>query len=64
MTSERRRATITRETDSYEIDLIPDEGVFAGKPFQGILELDHDLLKANFAFPGNPRPGVFSAGQG
>ena len=55
---------INQDSNPREIDLIPDEGPFAGKPFQGIFELDHDLLKANFAFPGNPRPAAFSAGQG
>jgi uncharacterized protein (TIGR03067 family) len=61
--SKSGRILINRNSTPYEIDLIPDEGIFAGKLFQGIFELDHDLLKANFAFPGNPRPGVFSAGQ-
>jgi uncharacterized protein (TIGR03067 family) len=47
-----------------EIDLVPDEGPFAGKPLQGIFELDHDLLKAIFSFPGTERPKVFNTTQG
>ena len=62
--SKSGRIAINRDSSPPEIDLIPDEGPFAGKPFQGIFELDHDLLKANFAFPGNPRPTAFAAGQG
>jgi len=62
--SKSGRILINQNSSPPEIDLIPDEGPFAGKPFQGIFELDHDLLKANFAFPGNPCPTVFSAGQG
>lgn len=46
------------------IDLIPDEGPFAGKKLQGIYELDHDLLKAIFSFPGTDRPTVFHTKQG
>jgi uncharacterized protein (TIGR03067 family) len=62
--SKSGRIIINRESRPYEIDLIPDEGEFTGEPFQGIFELDHDILKANFAFPGGARPEVFSAGQG
>ena len=62
--SKSGRIAINRSTNPHEIDLIPDEGAFAGKAFLGIFELDHDILKANFAFPGNPPPAAFSAGQG
>ncbi len=47
-----------------KIDLIPDEGPFAGKELQGIFELDHDVLKAIFSFPGTNRPTVFNTSQG
>lgn len=46
------------------MDLIPDEGPFAGKELQGIFELDHDVLKAIFSFPGTARPTVFNTGDG
>ncbi|HEV8716430.1 MAG TPA: TIGR03067 domain-containing protein [Candidatus Binatia bacterium] len=62
--SKSGRVTINRNSGPNQIDLTPDDGPFAGKPFQGIFELDHDILKANFSLPGNPRPAVFSAGQG
>lgn len=47
-----------------QIDLIPDEGPYAGKTLQGIFELDHDVLKAIFSFPGTERPTVFNTKQG
>ncbi|MBS1953757.1 MAG: TIGR03067 domain-containing protein [Cyanobacteria bacterium SZAS-4] len=47
-----------------EIDLIPDEGPFANKHLAGIYELDHDVLKAIFSFPGTERPKVFHTTQG
>lgn len=43
------------------VDLVPAEGPHQGKTFPGIFELDHDILKANFALPGNPRPSAFTA---
>ena len=46
------------------MDFLPDDGPFAGKALQGIMELDIDVLKANVAFPGNDRPTEFSAKQG
>jgi hypothetical protein len=46
------------------MDFIPDNGPFAGQALQGIFDLDHDILKANVAFAGNPRPEVFAAQQG
>ncbi len=46
------------------IDLIPDEGQFLGQALQGIFELDHDVLKAIFSFPGTARPEVFQTKQG
>ncbi|RDI48098.1 TIGR03067 domain-containing protein [Aquicella lusitana] len=48
----------------HTIDLIPDEGPYKGKAFKGIYELDHDILKLNFAFPDKPRPTSFTAQQG
>jgi len=47
-----------------EMDLIPDEGEFAGKSLQGIYDLDHDVLKAIFSFPGTERPKVFQTKLG
>lgn len=47
-----------------EMDLIPDEGPFANKSLTGIFELDHDVLKAIFSFPGTERPKVFNTTQG
>ena len=46
------------------IDFKPDKGPNAGKIYQGIYDLDHDVLKANFAFPGHDRPTVFDSKQG
>ncbi len=46
------------------IDLVPDEGPFAGKKLPGMFELDHDVLKAIFSFPGTERPAVFNTKQG
>lgn len=62
--SKSGKVTINTKTTPHEIDFIPDEGPFAGKTLQGIFEIDHDILKANFAFPGGPRPKEFSAQQG
>ncbi len=45
------------------IDLIPEKGPHAGMAFKGIYELDYDILKANFAFPGHDRPKEFIARQ-
>ena len=54
-----------KSNDAHQqMDLIPDEGPFAGKELQGIFELDHDVLKANFSFPGTARPTVFNTAQG
>ncbi|MBP7864110.1 hypothetical protein KA183_20660 [bacterium] len=47
-----------------QIDLIPHDGPFAGKELKGIFELDHDVLKAIFSFPGTERPTVFNTTQG
>lgn len=58
------KVKIDTSTSPNQMDFIPDEGPFAGQTMQGIFELDHDILKANFAFPGNPRPSSFSAKQG
>jgi uncharacterized protein (TIGR03067 family) len=46
------------------IDFVPDSGPNGGKIYQGIYALDHDILKANFAFPDHDRPQQFSAKQG
>jgi len=47
--------------NNNQIDLIPDSGPFTGQTFKGIFDLDHDILKANFAFPNNERPKAFNA---
>ncbi|RDI42590.1 TIGR03067 domain-containing protein [Aquicella lusitana] len=60
--SKSGKVIINTDTQPHQIDFIPDEGPFAGKRLQGIFELDHDILKANFAFPDKPRPSRFSAG--
>lgn len=48
----------------HQIDLAPHEGPFEGQKLEGIFELDHDLLKAIFSFPGTPRPKVFQTTKG
>ena len=62
--SKTGRVKIDTSVTPHAIDLLPDDGPFAGKTFQGIFELDHDVMKGNFAFPDHPRPQVFSAQQG
>lgn len=51
-------------SNKNEMDLVPDDGPFANKPLTGIFELDHDILKAIFSFPGTERPKVFNTSQG
>lgn len=51
-------------SDGRSIDLIPAGGVNEGKTYQGLYDLDHDILKANFAFPGTERPTAFVSKQG
>ncbi|QXP84006.1 TIGR03067 domain-containing protein [Methylococcus sp. ANG] len=58
------KVIINIDAAPQQIDFIPDEGPFSGKALLGIFELDHDILKANFAFPGNPRPTEFTASDG
>lgn len=62
--SKSGKVIINTKVEPHQIDFIPDEGPFAGKTLQGIFELDYDILKANFAFPGNSRPTEFKANQG
>lgn len=62
--SDNGTISINTQVIPNTIDLVPAAGPYAGKTMMGIFELDHDVLKANFAFPGNERPKVFSAGQG
>lgn len=62
--SKTGRLVMDTSVTPHTIDLIPDEGPYKGKTFKGIYELDHDVLKANFAFPGKPRPTAFDAQQG
>ncbi len=56
--------TLNISVEPKQINLIPDEGPFAGQEICGIFELDHDLLKAIFSFPGTPRPEIFQTKQG
>ncbi|MBS4170345.1 hypothetical protein [Neochlamydia sp. AcF95] len=62
--SDKGKISINVNFQPYQIDLIPHSGPFAEKAFKGIFELDHDILKANFAFPEIDRPNFFSAKQG
>lgn len=62
--SKSGKVTIDTSVTPHAMDFIPDEGPFAGQKVEGIFELDHDIFKANFAFPGNPRPRRFSSQQG
>lgn len=62
--SEGGTISINAAAAPYTIDLTPGSGPFAGQTFLGIFELDHDILKANFAFPNHERPKFFSASQG
>lgn len=62
--SDQGTISLNTTTQPHSIDLTPSSGPFAGKTFKGIFELDVDILKANFAFPGNERPTAFTAKQG
>lgn len=52
------------DTDIHHIELTPDKGPNKGQPYLGIYQLDHDILKANFGFPGNDRPSGFVSQPG
>lgn len=62
--SKTGKVTINMDETPHAIDFIPDEGPFQGQNLQGIFELDHDIFKANFSFPGSDRPTKFDAQQG
>ncbi|KAF3362628.1 hypothetical protein PHSC3_000867 [Chlamydiales bacterium STE3] len=64
--SDHGAITLNLKEQPHAIDLIPATGPFAGKPFKGILELDHDILKAIFSIPGQAaeRPKTFQAQNG
>lgn len=62
--SKTGKVIVRTDAEPNQIDLIPNDGPFAGKPLAGIFELDHDILKANFAFPGTARPAVFATVHG
>ena len=62
--SKMGKISVDLNATPQRIDLVPDEGPFAGQVFQGIFDLDHDVCRGNFAFPGHPRPTAFSAQQG
>jgi uncharacterized protein (TIGR03067 family) len=48
----------------FKIDVTPDSGPFKGKLFQGIIEIDNDVLKINMATPDTPRPTSFLGRKG
>jgi uncharacterized protein (TIGR03067 family) len=50
--------------DGSIIEFVPDKGPNKGKSYLGLYELDHDILKANFAFPGHDRPKAFASKEG
>jgi len=41
------------------VDFVPGDGLYKGKTFQGIYQLEGDELKACFAFPGKDRPKTY-----
>ncbi|CUI16905.1 hypothetical protein PNK_1288 [Candidatus Protochlamydia naegleriophila] len=62
--SDKGTLSINTAVEPHAIDLTPSSGPFAGKTFEGIFHLDHDILKANFAFPGHERPHAFKSLEG
>lgn len=42
------------------VDLVPQDGEFKGKTFQGIYQLEGDEMKMCFAFPSKQRPTSFT----
>ena len=55
---------MTLDVEAGTIEFVPAGGPNEGKTYKGIFQVDHDILKANFAFPGNPRPASFKAEEG
>ncbi len=62
--SKTGKVSVDPSTTPPQIDLTPDEGPFAGQVFYGIFELDYDICRGNFAFPGQPHPSAFTAQHG
>jgi uncharacterized protein (TIGR03067 family) len=62
--SKTGKVVMNNDAKPQQLDLLPDDGPFAGKKLEGIFELDHDVLKAIFSFPGTARPTVFQTKQG
>lgn len=62
--SDKGKISLDTNVSPHTIDLVPDSGPFAGQTFKGIFDVDHDILKANFAFPGKARPKEFKAEEG
>jgi uncharacterized protein (TIGR03067 family) len=62
--SKSGKVVIHSGAKTKQMDMIPDDGPFGGKALLGIFELDHDLLKAIFSFPGTDRPEVYQTKQG
>jgi|GEM_PF-5160666 len=56
--------SLSCDTDRNHIELTPDKGPNKDQPYLGIYHLDHDILKANFAFPGHDRPSGFISQPG
>lgn len=62
--SDKGTFSVNTTVEPHAIDLTPSSGPFAGKTFKGIFHLDHDILKANFAFPEGARPQEFKSLEG
>ena len=51
--------TLNPKASPKTIDMVPTDGPYKGKTFQGIYQLEGDELKACFAFPGKDRPKTY-----
>lgn len=56
--------TVNPNASPKMIDVIGTEGESAGKPAQGIYELDGDRLRLCYTMPGNDRPKAFESKAG
>ena len=50
--------------DHRNITLIPEKGPNAGKTYEGIYDLEHDILKLSLAFPDQEKPSDFQGQAG
>ena len=62
--SDKGTISLNTKISPPTVDLVPASGPFAGQTFKGIFDLDFDILKACFAFPGKERPKEFNAQEG